>query len=137
MTFVFLTLYIFMDENHDIQMELAKIFEEVNLYAREASTRPELGAGFLYQVAERLKDLQGVIEREVKTEVSKAEGLLSPRELEVISLAAKGQPTKEIAYLLDISMRTVQFHMSSIFKKLEVSSRTEAVAKALQLKIIQ
>lgn len=57
---------------------------------------------------------------------------LTQREREVLTLAAQGQPSKEIAYLMDITMRTVQFHMSSIFKKLNVSSRTQAVAIALE-----
>lgn len=125
-----------MEENHDLQPELAKLLDEATLYAREASMTPELGVGYLYQLVERIKEIQNVLQGQLN-EGPKVDGVLSPRELEVITLAAKGQPTKEIAYLLDISMRTVQFHMSSIFKKLEVSSRTEAVARALQLKIIQ
>lgn len=61
---------------------------------------------------------------------------LSPREVEVIALIAMGQPNKEIAYKLSISPKTVQFHIKSIFTKLEVGSRTEAATKALSLKII-
>jgi DNA-binding NarL/FixJ family response regulator len=57
---------------------------------------------------------------------------LSPREMEVLSLAAKGLTNKEIAYRLGISERTVQFHMNSIFNKTATSSRTEAVALAAQ-----
>jgi serine/threonine protein kinase/DNA-binding CsgD family transcriptional regulator len=56
----------------------------------------------------------------------------SPRELEVLTLAAQGLTNKEIAYRLGISERTVQFHMNSIFNKSTTSSRTEAVALALQ-----
>ena len=56
---------------------------------------------------------------------------LSPRELEVLSLAAKGLTNKEIAYRLGISERTVQFHMNSIFNKTTTNSRTEAVALAI------
>ena len=53
---------------------------------------------------------------------------LSPRETEVLALAAKGLTNKEIAYRLGISDRTVQFHMNSIFNKTGTNSRTEAVA---------
>ena len=56
---------------------------------------------------------------------------LSPRELEVLALAAKGLTNKEIAYRLGISERTVQFHLNSIFKKTTTNSRTEAVALAI------
>ena len=55
---------------------------------------------------------------------------LSPREMEVLSLAARGLTNKEIAYRLGISERTVQFHMNSIFNKTGTNSRTEAVALA-------
>ena len=56
----------------------------------------------------------------------------SPREMQVLELAAHGLSNKEIAYRLTISERTVQFHMNSIFNKSGVSTRTEAVAQAIQ-----
>ena len=56
----------------------------------------------------------------------------SPREHEVLTLAAEGLTNKEIAYRLGISERTVQFHVNSIFNKTTTSSRTEAVALALR-----
>ena len=52
----------------------------------------------------------------------------SPRELQVLQLAAHGLTNKEIAFRLTISERTVQFHMNSIFNKTGTNSRTEAVA---------
>ena len=56
----------------------------------------------------------------------------SPREREVLTLAAQGLSNKEIAYRLGISDRTVQFHMNSVFNKTGTSSRTEAATFALQ-----
>ena len=56
----------------------------------------------------------------------------SPREIEVLILAAQGLTNKEIAYRLGISERTVQFHMNSIFNKTTTESRTAAVALALR-----
>jgi DNA-binding NarL/FixJ family response regulator len=56
----------------------------------------------------------------------------SPREYQVLSLAAEGLTNKEIAYRLGISERTVQFHVNSIFNKTATNSRTEAVALALR-----
>jgi len=56
----------------------------------------------------------------------------SPREHEVLTLAADGLTNKEIAYRLGISERTVQFHINSIFNKTITNSRTEAVALALR-----
>jgi two-component system, NarL family, response regulator LiaR len=57
---------------------------------------------------------------------------LYPREIEVLKLAAKGMRNKEIAKVLSISERTVQAHLSNVFSKLEVDSRTEAVLQALK-----
>lgn len=56
----------------------------------------------------------------------------SPREHEVLTLAAEGLTNKEIAYRLGISERTVQFHINSIFNKTSTNSRTEVVALALK-----
>ena len=56
----------------------------------------------------------------------------SPREQEVLTLAAQGLTNKEIAYRLGVSDRTVQFHMNSVFNKTGASSRTEAATLALQ-----
>ncbi len=56
----------------------------------------------------------------------------SPRERQVLTLAAGGLTNKEIAYRLGISERTIQFHMNSIFNKTTTNSRTEAVALALR-----
>ncbi len=58
--------------------------------------------------------------------------LLTERELEVLKLAAKGMSNGEIARHLNLSIRTVQAHLSTIFGKMEVGSRTEAVVQALQ-----
>jgi DNA-binding NarL/FixJ family response regulator len=57
---------------------------------------------------------------------------LSDREMEVLKLAARGMSNKDIASQLFISMRTVQGHLSSIFDKLGVGSRTEAVFHAVK-----
>jgi NarL family two-component system response regulator LiaR len=58
-------------------------------------------------------------------------GKLSPRELEVLKLAANGLHAKQIADELGISVRTINGHFDSIFKKLGVSSRVQAVIYAL------
>jgi NarL family two-component system response regulator LiaR len=58
--------------------------------------------------------------------------VLSDREMEVLKLAAKGQSNQDIADNLCLSLRTVQAHLGHIFNKLRVSSRTEAVVRALK-----
>jgi len=57
---------------------------------------------------------------------------LTERELEVLRLAAKGESNKDIAEILGLSDRTVQTHLSNIFKKLAVASRTEAILHGLK-----
>jgi two-component system NarL family response regulator len=55
---------------------------------------------------------------------------LSPRELEVLRLLAEGKPNKLIAADLAITEVTVKSHVQSLFRKLNVLSRTEAIAVA-------
>lgn len=63
---------------------------------------------------------------------TKASDLLSEREREILRLAAKGIGNKDIALELTLSVRTVQNHLSRIFDKLGVASRTEAVVYGLR-----
>jgi NarL family two-component system response regulator LiaR len=55
---------------------------------------------------------------------------LTPRELEVLSLVAQGCTNELVALRLNLSTRTVEAHMTHIFNKLNVSSRTEAALLA-------
>ena len=57
--------------------------------------------------------------------------LLSEREAEILGLAAKGLHNKDIARELALSIRTVEGHLSHVFAKIGVSSRTEAILFAL------
>jgi len=52
---------------------------------------------------------------------------LTGRELQVLQLAAEGLANKQIALALEISEHTVKFHLSSLYAKLGVTSRTEAI----------
>ncbi|HMB22804.1 MAG TPA: response regulator transcription factor [Anaerolineales bacterium] len=59
-------------------------------------------------------------------------GPLTDRESEVLGLLAKGMANKQIAVVLGISEHTVKFHVSSIYAKLSVTNRTEAVREGLR-----
>jgi DNA-binding NarL/FixJ family response regulator len=57
---------------------------------------------------------------------------LSPREMEILQLIARGYSNKEIAHELGISRQTVKNHMTSILRKLSVNDRTQAALYALR-----
>ena len=61
---------------------------------------------------------------------------LTTREHDVLALVADGLPNRDIATALAISDHTVKFHLASIFGKLGVSTRTEAVQRGLRLGFI-
>lgn len=61
---------------------------------------------------------------------------LTPKEKEVLSLVAKGASNQEIADKLCVQDVTVKTHLNSIFKKLKVSNRTQAVLLAMEINLI-
>jgi len=62
----------------------------------------------------------------------KVKDLLSDREMEMLKLLATGMSNKEIAEKLCLSLRTVKAHMSNIFTKMNVASRSEALVESLK-----
>lgn len=77
--------------------------------------------------------LQGSVSRALLARAREPGGhhdILSQRELEILRLAAQGAHTKQIAAQLLVSARTVEGHLTSIFNKLGVSGRTEALMYA-------
>lgn len=62
---------------------------------------------------------------------------LTKREIQILELAARGVTNRQIGDQLNLSIRTIEVHMHNIFIKLGVSSRTEAVTKAIRERSIQ
>jgi LuxR family maltose regulon positive regulatory protein len=62
---------------------------------------------------------------------------LSERELEVLRLVALGASNREIARKLFISLSTVKTHINNIYRKLEVRTRTQALARARELMLLK
>lgn len=92
------------------------------LYAGESVLHPAIAR----KVLNRFATISG------KPRGRKPPELLSKREIEVLRLATRGLSNQVIADELCLSLRTVQAHLNHIFNKLQVSSRTEAVVRALK-----
>ena len=70
-------------------------------------------------------------------ETSDKTGILSPRQIDVLNLIAKGRSNKQIAYELGLTEGTVKLHVTAILKVLNVYNRTGAVAEATRLGILK
>jgi DNA-binding NarL/FixJ family response regulator len=62
---------------------------------------------------------------------------LTPREGEILQLLAEGKSNKDVATVLDISLKTVDTHRTSIMRKLQLHSMSELVRYAIRNKIVQ
>jgi len=93
-----------------------------------------VGEGEIYIEPSLITDINSnLIKREVVKE--KVEDL-TIREVEVLKMLSKGLLNKEIAATLNISERTVKNHVSNIFKKINVSDRTQAAVFAIRHNIV-
>jgi DNA-binding NarL/FixJ family response regulator len=65
------------------------------------------------------------------SETTKDNTVLTNRETEVLTLVSKGFTNKEVASALDLSSKTIEFHLKNVYTKLEVSGRSEAISYAI------
>jgi LuxR family transcriptional regulator, maltose regulon positive regulatory protein len=89
--------------------------------------------------AHYLKKLLAALERDAASVASPAAGLpepLSERELEVLRLIASGKSNRRIASELFLSVGTVKTHINHLYRKLDAHSRTQALARARELKLL-
>ncbi|VGO16408.1 Transcriptional regulatory protein DegU [Pontiella desulfatans] len=77
-----------------------------------------------------------IVVQELRKPAPSDEFNLSQREIQVLEKLADGLAVKEISDVLNISISTAGFHLSNIYKKLQVQSQTGAVAKALRSGLI-
>ena len=61
---------------------------------------------------------------------------LTKREIEVLTLVIEGKASKEVADMLYVSKRTVDFHLANIYDKLQVTNRVQAFRRAARLGLI-
>jgi DNA-binding NarL/FixJ family response regulator len=97
----------------------------------EAVRAVQAGESVLHpKIIEKL--LKQAMVKPVETAEHKTKNLLSERETEILKFLATGISNKEIAEKLCLSLRTVKAHMSNIFTKMNVASRSEALVEALR-----
>lgn len=100
------------------------------VYAGLAALAPETLAALLSPPAPSVDELLATPSSQPPAEPER--DVLTPREREVLEMLAEGLSNKEIAWRLNISEHTVKFHLASVFAKLDVSTRTEAVMQGLR-----
>ena len=74
--------------------------------------------------------------QELKTLIRESGLVLSPKELEILRLAQSGKKIEEIAESLEISHGSARNHLSSVYAKLKVQNRTEAIHKAIRIGLL-
>ena len=133
---------IFLDEGQPMQMLLAQWLARVGAspgplrnYASRLLSQFDAEPHVVAVVQEKLSPTGDPSARLRQSEQVLVEPL-SPREREVLHLIALGKTNQEIARQLTVSSGTVKAHTSSIYRKLDVANRTEAVARARQLGIL-
>jgi DNA-binding CsgD family transcriptional regulator len=62
---------------------------------------------------------------------------LTEREREILQLVSDGESNADVARKLWITEQTVKFHLSNVYRKLDVSNRTQASRRAQQLKLVK
>lgn len=101
-------------------------FELINAIEKVHKGESVLHPAVARKVLERFK---GPVSGSPRVEVNK---ILTEQEITVLKMAARGMNNKTIADELFLSVRTVESHFGSIFQKLNVGSRTEAVIQAMK-----
>jgi len=93
------------------------------------------GEAVLSPVITRLL-LEDYLSRDARSEESDPNAL-SSREREVLQLIAEGKTSREIAEILNLSVKTVQSHRTSLMQKLDLHDRGDLIKYAIQKKIIE
>jgi len=135
-------------ESHQLPDPLASLLEALELLVTQARLYERVlpaqnyparaAAAALGELAQQALNEAHELEASLQSQVAPgtrqdpAGGPFSPRESQVLALAARGMTNKEIAFRLGISERTVQFHLNSVFNKSGTQSRTQAVALAIR-----
>lgn len=113
-----------------------KIVSGLRIGADDYIVKPFVLPNLLARIEAVLRRSKWQKEALPKKEVSVNIDLLTPKEKEVLSYLAKGATNQEIAEKLFVRDVTVKTHLNSIFKKLKVANRTQAVLLAMQIDLV-
>lgn len=123
----------------NIHIQLHKTDDDLHFIIQDNGIQSDNNITFFVQRIQTLGGTftQNISEHQRGTEIRIFIALKSPiemtsRELEVLYRLTEGLTNREIAYHLEISPRTVKFHLDNIYSKLGVNTRTEAAIYALQ-----
>lgn len=101
-------------------------------YTIEAAIRGDI----LLQANVAAKVFESTEHQVTPTHLKKEINMLTEKEMLVLQAVARGYRSKEIAFDMGISERTVKAHLTNIYQKLEVTSRAEAIKAAVELGVI-
>ena len=130
---------IFVDEGPPMAVLLAKLHERSRKRPRDASTNVPLAYIERLLALLRGERVQEGTSPAAPSAPTPAQPLLDPlteRELEVLRLIAAGLSNREIADRLVLALSTVKSYVNTIYSKLQVQSRTQAVARARALHLL-
>jgi len=117
-----------------------KVVSGLKIGADDYIVKPFILPNLLARVEAVLRRSKWQLESQNKTEKSINKDVnidaLTPKEKEVLALVAKGASNQEIADKLFVRDVTVKTHLNSIFKKLKVTNRTQAVLLAMEIDLI-
>lgn len=116
-----------------IELQLGALLEQCRAYQVVLPKENYQALAVVEQLKSQIETINSeVSDFKIQESTAVSSTTISARENEVLYLIAQGQPNKEIAYQLTISIKTVQFHIKNLFIKLEATSRTEVVTKAIK-----
>ncbi|WP_297422979.1 LuxR C-terminal-related transcriptional regulator [Clostridium sp.] len=142
-------------KNNAMQEALESLIEAINISTEENYLRMFLNEGdnlknIIFKLKDKLQDslkeeskifLSKIIanfeENNTSQKVDEKNEILSSREMEILKYLQSGLTNLEISNTLYVSVNTVKTHLLNIYTKLDVHSRTEALAKASELGIIK
>lgn len=111
------------------------LLKEMDIYAFvDAIKAVNNGMSYIHPIITNtlIEDYRKLSKGEVEPIVRQPTHLYTKRECEVLQLLADGQSNRKIAETLEISEKTVKNHVSSLFKKMKVNDRTQAVVTAIK-----